>query len=95
MTRDTTGGDAAAREPTPGGGGEPARVEELFEAIAAPLRAQPGIETGTGFGSNAGLRVNGRIFAMTGHGGLIVKLPRARLWRPRKRSFPASPARST
>jgi hypothetical protein len=54
------------------------RAGEAFAALAAPLLAEDGVSEGTGFGSNAGLRVNGKIFAMLVADELVVKLPAAR-----------------
>lgn len=53
-------------------------TEAAFAALAQPLLAQPGVTEGTGFGANAGLRVGGKIFAMLGDGGMVVKLPAQR-----------------
>jgi hypothetical protein len=50
-------------------------TERRFGEIAARLLPQPGITEGTGFGTNPGLRVNGKIFAMLHSGRLTVKLP--------------------
>jgi len=47
----------------------------VFGAIASELLAEPGVEEGTGFGSQPGLRVGGKIFAMHIDGRLVVKLP--------------------
>src|SRR5919201_5320251 len=52
-----------------------ARPESAFEAIAADLLPEPGIDEGTGFGTNPGLRIGGKIFAMLVDDGLVVKLP--------------------
>jgi len=49
-----------------------------FDAIAEELLAERGIEEGTGFGSQPGLRVGGKIFAMHIDGRLVVKLPAER-----------------
>ena len=49
-----------------------------FDALAAELLQEPGVEEGTGFGSTEGLRVGGRIFVMHMDGDLVVKLPAAR-----------------
>ncbi|MEA2160883.1 MAG: hypothetical protein QOD66_3263 [Solirubrobacteraceae bacterium] len=55
-----------------------ATPEDAFEALALALLGQPEISEGTGFGSNPGLRVRGKIFAMLNRGRLVVKLPAAR-----------------
>jgi YjbR len=53
-------------------------AEDAFAALAQPLLQAPGVTEGTGFGSNAGLRVGGKIFAMLDDGGMVVKLPAQR-----------------
>jgi hypothetical protein len=65
----------SARDPA-----APARStsEDAFEALAQGLVGEPEISEGTGFGSNPGLRVRGKIFAMLSRGRLVVKLPSAR-----------------
>lgn len=62
----------------PGATASPGDAEAIFEEITAPYCGVVGVTTGTGFGSNAGLRVGGRIFAMLVRGALVVKLPRQR-----------------
>ncbi|HEX8861394.1 MAG TPA: MmcQ/YjbR family DNA-binding protein [Actinomycetes bacterium] len=55
-------------------------AEELFERIAERYLDQPAVSRGTGFGSSAGLRVGGKIFAMLDREGrLVLKLPTARV----------------
>ncbi|HEX8928468.1 MAG TPA: MmcQ/YjbR family DNA-binding protein, partial [Actinomycetota bacterium] len=55
-------------------------AEELFERIAERYLDQPAVSRGTGFGSSAGLRVGGRIFAMLDREGrLVLKLPAERV----------------
>ena len=52
--------------------------EVEFDALANGLLGEPGIDEGTGFGTNPGLRVGGKIFAMLVRGKLVVKLPAER-----------------
>ncbi len=49
-----------------------------FFEISDRLLGEPDIAQGTGFGPNPGLRVAGKIFAMSKDGELIVKLPAER-----------------
>jgi TfoX/Sxy family transcriptional regulator of competence genes len=53
-------------------------AEAAFAAIAEDLLHEPAVSEGTGFGSNAGLRAAGKIFAMLVRGELVVKLSAAR-----------------
>jgi hypothetical protein len=50
-----------------------------FDRLAARFEADPRVSSGTGFGANRGLRVNGRIFAIFMPDALTVKLPRKRV----------------
>jgi hypothetical protein len=54
--------------------GDRLTTDPFFE-ISDRLLGEPGIAEGTGFGSNPGLRVAGKIFAMSKDRELIVKLP--------------------
>jgi len=51
-------------------------AERRFERLAQRFLSDPAVSRGTGFGSNPGLRVRGKIFAMLRNGDLVVKLPK-------------------
>jgi hypothetical protein len=51
---------------------------DAFAATSERLLAEPDVTAGTGFGSRAGLRSGGRIFAIRLDDALVVKLPAAR-----------------
>jgi hypothetical protein len=51
---------------------------DAFAAISERLLAEPDVTAGTGFGSRAGLRCGGKIFAIRLDDGVVVKLPAAR-----------------
>ena len=53
-------------------------AEATFASIAEQLLREPGVSEGTGFGSNPGLNVGGKIFAMLVRDELVVKLPAGR-----------------
>ena len=54
----------------------PTRAEQVFEQIAVRFLAKRSVSEGTGFGTNPGLRVGTKIFAMLRDGELVVKLPK-------------------
>jgi hypothetical protein len=57
--------------------GDPGDV--AFRRLMQRLLQERGVHQGTGFGSNPGLRVGTKIFAMLGREGLVVRLPKARV----------------
>ena len=50
-----------------------------FRRLMQRLLQERGVHQGTGFGSNPGLRVGTKIFAMLARDGLVVRLPKARV----------------
>jgi hypothetical protein len=55
------------------------RDEQRFQRLAARFAGRRGVTEGTGFGTNPGLRVGGKVFAMLIEGELVLKLPRERV----------------
>jgi TfoX/Sxy family transcriptional regulator of competence genes len=58
---------------------ETREAEERFEQLAARFLADPTVSQRTGFGSNPGLRVGSKVFAMLRNSELVVKLPKQRV----------------
>ncbi len=58
---------------------EGSNAQDAFARIADRFSIEKGVTSGTGFGSNPGLRVGGKIFAMLSNDRLVVKLPAARV----------------
>ncbi len=50
-------------------------VEDLFDSIVDSEISKPGVSTGTGFGTNKGLRTSGKIYAILVRGQLVVSCP--------------------
>ncbi len=63
----------AARSPVPG------KADSFFDSIIHSEMGKPRISAGTGFGTNKGLRVAGKIYAFLSNGELVVKLPEERV----------------
>lgn len=53
--------------------------ERLFRNLSRRFARDPEVNQGTGFGTNPGLRVGTKIFAMLGKDGLVIKLPKERV----------------
>jgi hypothetical protein len=66
------------RSPDRAGPGSAADGEAAFESVVAAFARDAKVTTAKMFGS-AGLKVNGKVFAMMVKGKLVVKLPRERV----------------
>jgi hypothetical protein len=55
-----------------------ALARDAFAELADRLLQEPGLQTGTGFSTDPGLRSRGRLFAMLRNGALVVRLAPAR-----------------
>jgi TfoX/Sxy family transcriptional regulator of competence genes len=57
----------------------PGDASQIFATIVRSQQDKAGVSTGTGFGKNPGLRIQGKIYAMVVRDELVVKLPRGRV----------------
>ncbi len=63
----------------PEGNSDALQAEQRFQEIVARFLVDAAVTSGTGFGSSAGLRFEGKIFAMLVRGELVVKLRKTRV----------------
>jgi hypothetical protein len=54
-------------------------LAERYRLLAARAIEDQRVSEGTGFGASRGLRISGKIFAIFQPGGLVLKLPKARV----------------
>jgi hypothetical protein len=57
---------------------EPVTIQSAFQAVLAPISADPRVSRGRMFGAS-GFKVDGKVFAMLVGDRLVLKLPRARV----------------